>query len=170
MAGLAAAKIVIRMPRPSEPPSCWETLSRPEAAPASRWRDAGDAGRRQRRERDADADAERARSGIAMLREVALPAVSRLSQAMPTTASASPPISSARVAEAADEPRHDAAHREHDGRHGQEREAGLQRAVAAHALQVLREEEEHREHAADHEHARDVRAGALAARRTGAAA
>ncbi len=42
---VAAAKIVIRMPRPSEPPSCCATLSRPEAAPASRWRDARDARR-----------------------------------------------------------------------------------------------------------------------------
>ena len=35
-AARAAAKTVMRMPRPSEAPSCWATLSRPEAAPASR--------------------------------------------------------------------------------------------------------------------------------------
>ena len=31
----AEAKTVTRMLSPSEPPSCWETLTRPDAAPAS---------------------------------------------------------------------------------------------------------------------------------------
>ena len=46
----------------------------------------------------------------------------------------------------------------------QERDPGLERAVAAHALQVLGEEEELPEHRADEEHAREVCADALAAR------
>ena len=45
----------------------------------------------------------------------------------------------------------------------EERQSGLERAVAAHALQELREEEERREHGAGDEHARGIGTRPLAA-------
>ena len=60
--------------------------------------------------------------------------------------------------------RDDAHEREQHERHRQERQSGLKRRLAAHVLQVLGQEEEHREHAADREHARDIGAGPGAAR------
>ena len=70
----------------------------------------------------------------------------------------------ARVAEPCDKRRHGRRRREHHHGQRQERDAGLDRAEAFDALQVLRQEEELPEYRADEQDPRDVGADALAAR------
>ena len=125
--------------------------------------DAGDAGCRQRRERARRTDAEdRHRDRHA--RDVGRVGADAAEPDHPDECREDSAREHACVAEARDEARHELCRTEDHERQRQECGTGLDGAEAEHALQVLRDEEEHAEHSADEEHARHVRAHTLATR------
>ncbi len=147
----------------SRPPSWCATLTSPDAAPASSdetaWMPAVVSG-----VNAAPMPTPMRISGAPMPSTKPVVSVIWLSQAIPVAATSSAADEQRQVADPRRDARHDAHEREQHERHRQERQPGLQRRLPAHVLQVLGQEEEHREHAADREHARDIGAGAGAAR------
>ncbi len=153
---VAESKMVTSTARPTAAPSCWLTLTRPDAAPASRGAtSASDAD--VRLTNDTPAPAPMSTSAVTISPYDA-DACSCVATQQADHRRADPEEHDGLLRKATNEdPAGQLRRQEHRCGHGQEREPGTQRRVALHVLQELAHEEEHPVHAGVDESACGIR-------------
>ena len=146
---------VARTARPRAPPTCWVVLTRPEARPGVLRRGAGHGERHQRREREAAADAEQEHRGQQVDDDRRRPArASSSTRPAAIERERRQQHGCAGRSARSGERRRPSERVPIDSEIGQEGGAGADGVVAEHPLQVEDGEEEHAEHAGDHQQLR----------------